>query len=159
MAQNFIISKILIAIEDSTFSEKAAEYGLGIATAMNASIALVHVNNIPPATTYTTDPLTLEPPVLMPDLMFVQEESGQKLLDKYAADFESKNLTVFTFNRIGDTRNEILATAEEWGADLIVLGTHGRTGFDHLISGSVAESVTRHSKCPVLVVPNKPDKV
>jgi len=64
-------------------------------------------------------------------------------------------IVLHTYNRIGSPKTEILATAEECNADLIILGTHGRTGFDHFISGSVAEGVVRKSKCPVLIIPNK----
>lgn len=49
---------------------------------------------------------------------------------------------------------EIIVQAEQWPADLIVLGTHGYSGFEHLVLGSVAEKVLRLSPCPVLVVPN-----
>ncbi|HEY0769691.1 MAG TPA: universal stress protein, partial [Sphingobacteriaceae bacterium] len=55
--------------------------------------------------------------------------------------------------KIGNPRDEILITADEWNADLIIVGTHGRTGFDHFISGSVAEGVARKAKCPVLIIP------
>jgi nucleotide-binding universal stress UspA family protein len=58
---------------------------------------------------------------------------------------------------LAEPQDEILAVAEECKADLIILGTHGRTGFDHFISGSVSESVARKSKCPVLIIPN-PEK-
>ena len=49
----------------------------------------------------------------------------------------------------------ILKVATEWEADLIVLGTHGRTGLSHLFMGSVAENVIRHSTKPLFIVPTK----
>ena len=55
----------------------------------------------------------------------------------------------------GHPLEDILKTAESFEADLIVIGTHGRTGLQHLLMGSVAESVVRHSKIPVMVVPSK----
>jgi nucleotide-binding universal stress UspA family protein len=54
--------------------------------------------------------------------------------------------------REGDAVTEILATAEETNADLIVMGTHGRTGLSRLLMGSVAEQVVRRASCPVLTV-------
>ena len=45
--------------------------------------------------------------------------------------------------------------AKEWNADIIVLGTHGRTGISHLIMGSVAEKIVRHSEIPVFIIPIK----
>jgi nucleotide-binding universal stress UspA family protein len=52
----------------------------------------------------------------------------------------------------GDAADEILRTADKEGCDLIVMGTHGRSGLDRLLAGSVAESVMRRAKCPVLTV-------
>lgn len=54
--------------------------------------------------------------------------------------------------RAGDPKTEILAYAEEAGVDLVVMGTHGRTGLDHYLIGSVAEKVVRRSPVPVLTV-------
>jgi nucleotide-binding universal stress UspA family protein len=53
----------------------------------------------------------------------------------------------------GRPATEIVSKAKETGADLIVIGTHGRTGFAHAILGSVAERVVQHARCPVLTVP------
>lgn len=55
--------------------------------------------------------------------------------------------------RTGDAAEQIVAEAEAWDADLVVLGTHGRTGLPRLLIGSVAESVLRRARCDVLVVP------
>jgi nucleotide-binding universal stress UspA family protein len=53
---------------------------------------------------------------------------------------------------VGKPAEEILRLAREEGIDLIVMGTHGRTGLRHLLLGSVAEEVTRHAPCPVFAV-------
>jgi nucleotide-binding universal stress UspA family protein len=58
-----------------------------------------------------------------------------------------------TVTRSGRAAPEIVAYAKEIAADLIVMGTHGRGGFQHALLGSVAERVVHHSPCPVLVVP------
>ena len=55
----------------------------------------------------------------------------------------------------GHPTEDIIKTAETWGADLLVVGTHGRTGLVHMLMGSVAEYLVRHSKIPVMVVPLK----
>ncbi len=148
------LQRILIAVEDSRYSEGVASYGYDLAKKFNATVALLHVNEIPVSTPYVTDPMLNEPPVVMPDLMQIQDESSKKLLDHLSDSFGEGTAT-YTFHKLGNARDEILQTAEEWGADLIILGTHGRTGFDHFISGSVAEKVVRRTKCPVLVIPNK----
>lgn len=60
--------------------------------------------------------------------------------------------TVTSVELGGDPADEIVRFAREFGCDLIVMGTHGRTGLGHLALGSVAEAVIRRSPCPVLVV-------
>ncbi len=152
------LNKILIAVEDSDYSTLATAYGFELARKVNAQVALLHVNEIPvTGTPYITDSLVNETSVLMPEVMFAQEESSKKLLNTIAEKYE-QDITIYTFHKIGSPQEEIVATAEEWDADMIILGTHGRTGFDHFISGSVAEKVVRRAKCPVLIIPNEKEK-
>lgn len=148
------IHKILIAVEDSQYSERATSYGVDLAKKLGAEIALLHVNELPVATPYIADPLLNEPSIMMPEMVHAQEDASKRLLNRIAESI-SPDITVFTFHKIGNPKDEILLTAEEWNADIIILGTHGRTGFDHFISGSVAEKVVRKAKCPVLIIPNK----
>jgi len=148
--------RILIAIEDSSYSEKAALYGFHLAHLMNAQVALLNVMD-PPSTTYSGDPLLGQQPLVMPEIAEMQEEASKSVLERYSSSWHSEKQLI-TFSKVGNPRVEILTTADEWKADLIILGTHGRTGFDHFISGSVAEGVARRSSCPVLIVPNKPEQ-
>jgi len=53
---------------------------------------------------------------------------------------------------IGDVRECILASAEEWQVDLIVVGSHGKGGIESFLLGNVAESIARHAKCSVEIV-------
>lgn len=148
------IKKILIAVEDSQYSKRATDYGVSLAKLLNAEIALLHVSELPVATPYVADPLLNEPPIMMPEMVQAQEDASNRLLSDIVNVIDD-SIPVFTFHKTGNPRDEILLTAEEWNADLLILGTHGRTGFDHFISGSVAERVVRKSKCPVLIIPNK----
>lgn len=151
MITNF--QKILIAVDDSPQSERAAQYGFFLGKSMQAFVALLNVMD-PPASTYSGDPLLGQQPLVMPELTSMQEEASKSIIDRFSKMWTGeKNL--FSFTKVGTPRVEILNTAEEWGADLIILGTHGRTGFDHFISGSVAEGVARRALCPVLIVPHK----
>jgi nucleotide-binding universal stress UspA family protein len=75
----------------------------------------------------------------------------QMLIDKVFKDYK-----VWTFVEEGKPFEAILKVAEEWAADLIVLGTHGRTGLSHLLMGSVAEKVIRHSGKPLFIIPTSP---
>jgi nucleotide-binding universal stress UspA family protein len=56
---------------------------------------------------------------------------------------------------VGRPDNEIVARAAATGADLIVMGTHGRSGLAHALLGSIAERVVQHAPCPVLIVPRR----
>ena len=146
------LHKILIAVEDSIYSEQASDYGFGLARKFDAEVALVHVNDVISTTTaHLTDPILNEPMIMMPEAMDIQEEASKKLFERLSKGRE--DTTIYTFMKIGNPRDEILITADEWDADLIIVGTHGRTGFDHFISGSVAEGVARKAKCPVLIIP------
>lgn len=148
--------RILIAIDDSTFSEKATRIGFNLAKTLNAKVALLNVMD-PPSTSYTGDPLLGQQPLIMPEIAQMQEEASKAVLQRFGKLWTGQQ-ELTTFSQVGNPRIEILATAEEWKADLIILGTHGRTGFDHFISGSVAEGVARRSLCPVLIVPNKDEE-
>lgn len=60
---------------------------------------------------------------------------------------------LYKFTPEGFPKEEILNTAKEWEADVIIMGTHGRTGLSHFFNGSIAEHVVRHACVPVLIVP------
>jgi len=147
-------NRILIATDDSECSKKALQHGHSLAKIMGASVALIHVIEPAAPTNYGADPLMGQQPIVIPETTEIQEENSRNMLDEISKGFEDAK-EVFTFSRIGSPKQEILSVANEWAADLIIMGTHGRTGFDHFISGSVSESVTRRAPCPVLVVPSK----
>lgn len=144
--------RILVAVDDSPCSEKALAYAKSLVADSNASLALVTV--VPPTSpaSYGADPLLGQQPIIVAEISEIQQRSAQTFLEKLAQEFDGTK-QVFTFNKVGNIRDEILSTAKEWTADLIIMGTNGRTGFDHFLSGSIAEGVLRKSTCPVLVIP------
>ena len=146
--------RILIATDDSECSKKALQHGHSLAKIMDASVALINVIEPTTPTNYGADPLMGQQPIIAPETTEMQEENSKSMLDDVSQQFDDVK-EVFTFNRIGNPRQEILSVATEWNADLIIMGTHGRTGFDHFISGSVSEGVTRRASCPVLIVSGK----
>ena len=150
------IHRILIAVEDSPYSDQAVNYGVLLAKNLGSKIILVHADEIPVASPYSADPLLNESPVMIPELMQIQEEASKNLFKRLKQQYGDK-VEIETYSRIGRAQDEILSVAEDSNADMIILGTHGRTGFDHFISGSVSESVARKAKCPVLIIP-KPEK-
>src|SRR5690554_1752359 len=147
--------RILIAIDDTECSRKALEHGKRFAELNNAIIALVHVTEPSSPSNYGVDPLMGQQSIIVPQTIQIQEENAQQMLDEIEESLRGSFSEIYSFHRTGTPRQEILAVVVEWEADLIVMGTHGRTGFDHFISGSVSESVLRRANCPVLVIPGK----
>jgi nucleotide-binding universal stress UspA family protein len=83
----------------------------------------------------------------------VADERHEATLDRVRAAYApDRSLTVVYLVRAGDPAATVLAAAAELGCDLIVMGTHGRTGLGRLLTGSVAETVLRQARCPVLVL-------
>jgi nucleotide-binding universal stress UspA family protein len=124
---------------------------------MNSELAVVHINELPLATPFMIDPLSTESSTMVMEVMQAQEDANKKLFS-YIQKTWGKEIPLHIYTKVGKPKDEILNTAKECGADFIILGTHGRVGFDHLISGSVAEGVVRHAICPVLIIPNKLEK-
>lgn len=148
--------RILIALDETPCSEKVLEYAKAVFDGQDVAIALVTV--IPPTspTAYGADPLLGQQPIIVPEVAEIQQQSAQQYLDKEALSFTSVK-EIYTFTRIGSVREEILMLVHEWSADLLIVGTNGRTGFNHFISGSVSEAVIRKADIPVLVIPGKCD--
>jgi nucleotide-binding universal stress UspA family protein len=88
-------------------------------------------------------------------LAVAEEQACTRCLQQQPEQLAARGLSVETRLRIGDPATEIVRAAEEVGADAIAMSTHGRTGLDHLVHGSVAEGVLRTSHLPVLIV--RPD--
>ena len=75
------INRILIAVEDSPYSELAVNYGVLLAKNLGSNIILVHADEIPIASSYTADPLLNESPAMIPELMNIQEEASKNLFN------------------------------------------------------------------------------
>lgn len=111
-----------------------------------AKIVLLHVYHLPyEYTAYGTIPTSL-------DYYKDVEGAAEERLGDMARKLGREGLTVETVAREGYPPDTIIDQADEVSADLIVLGTHGRTGLAHLLLGSTAERVVQHARCPVLTV-------
>ena len=143
--------KILVAVDGSSLSIDAAEEGISLAQQLNAELAFI----------YVADSAVIFPTPDISGLTMVDTYTPVKILEeirdegtRVLAKLKMRTgITTETFLEDGKPSLEILNKALQVDADLIVIGTHGRTGLEHLLMGSVAEYVVRHSKCPVLVVP------
>ena len=138
--------KILMAIDDGPAAEHVAVNGFNIAKQLNAEIALVSV--VDTALFMTTDGFS---PKEMEEIMRNDFKKSLKIL----IDKVFKEYKVRTFIEEGKPYEMILKVAGEWKADIIVMGTYGRTGLPHILMGSVAEKVIRHSTKPVFIIPAK----
>ena len=89
------------------------------------------------------------------DCAIYRPRAGEELLCQRKS-LAPAEMQTQTFLKVGDPSQQIVATARQWGADLIVLGTHGRAGIEHMLLGSTAESVVRQADCPVLTIGHDP---
>ncbi|QEC76367.1 universal stress protein [Mucilaginibacter ginsenosidivorax] len=149
------ISKILIGIDDSTYAHNAAAYGFDIAHTYNAAVGLVHIIEPTVFPQTPNDSLIGMPETMGIDqveLIDIQSKQSLSVIESIKKEYAGE-LEVTSFTDFNITADGILSCAKEFNADLIVLGTHSRTGLDRFLMGSVAENVVRHSTIPVLVVP------
>jgi len=151
------IKKILIGIDDSKFAEHAAEYGFDIAHSFKAHVGMVHIVEPMVMPTSTNPDILLGSSTQMMgvndiELINIQNDASETLIERTIKKLAG-GLEVTHFNEYGNTADGIIDCSKEFKADLIVIGTHSRTGLDRLLMGSVAEHVVRHSEIPVLVVP------
>ena len=156
-----MITKILIGIDDSDIAEHAAAYGFDIARKFNAAVGLVNIVEpaMIPQLSNSADPIMGYPQGVNVgaeevELMNIQKDQSENIVT-HAIQKLAGDMQVTHFNEFGSTADGIIKCSRQFGADLIVLGTHGRTGLDRFFMGSVAEHVVRHSEVPVLVVPMK----
>ncbi len=142
------VKKILVPTDFSELSGEAAQTAVAFAKVFGASIELVHV--------FVEPAYILPPPVDMATFPFDLAQILDRVqngLDAERDRVQGSGVTVTTTTLSGRAAQEIVAHAKKTHADLIVMGTHGRSGFQHALLGSVAERVVHHSPCPVLVVP------
>lgn len=140
--------KILCPVDFSEYSDYAMRYAAFLAVKFGAKLTLLHV--VAPVMV----PLpgeALVPPMRQIDLADIADACKERLI-KAAGDFSSAGLEVDYQVTNGVPFLEILRVAGEQSVDMIIMGTHGRSGLAHIMIGSVAERVVRKAPCPVLTV-------
>lgn len=139
--------KILFALDFSEHAEHAFDYALSMSRNFKAHLIIIHV---------IQEPVDLSgfyvPHISFENLEKEIREGAEKMMEKFCAGMMSDYNDYETFIVSGIPYQEILRKAEEEKVSLIVMGTQGRKGIDHLLFGSNAEKVVRNSKCPVLTV-------
>jgi len=140
---------ILVPTDFSEPADEALAYAADLGAQLDATIHLVHVVGIPAA---GVPDIGIAYSALM---MESATQAAQDELDARADRYRDRVSIGPVRIEIGDARDTIDRVAETVGADLIVMGTHGRRGFRRMLLGSVAESVVRTAPCPVLTIRTK----
>lgn len=145
---NINIKRIVCPVDFSESSDHACRYAVALASGFGAELMLLHVVS-PPIAALPGDHLV--PDMMQADIEAIAEASRNRLTQQ-VGDMAEQGLNVQSKVLSGIPFLEIIRYSKEWNADLIIMGTHGRAGLQHLLIGSVAERVVRKAPCPVLTV-------
>ena len=141
------IKTILFPTDFSQGARAAMDHAVTLAKDYQAKLLLLYViQDISIAEWYIPSALSVT------DLVEDMQKSAWKEMDKWGAEISARVKDVEKLVLRGVPFVEIIRTAKEKNADMIVIGTHGRTGIDHMLFGSTAEKVVRKASCPVLTV-------
>ncbi|MBU1395422.1 MAG: universal stress protein [Gammaproteobacteria bacterium] len=145
-------AKILVAVDESETSRHALQQAIELARKLSASVRMVHVLDM--SWLPIGPEVAIDTKVLSAARRGVGENTIAAARDTArAAGFEAEAVLIETETPIQQVAETIAREAARWGADLLVMGTHGRRGFQHLMLGSVAEQTVRRSPGPVLLIP------
>jgi nucleotide-binding universal stress UspA family protein len=142
--------RILVPVDDSETSRQALLETRRFCCEQQAKTRLIHVIDLAQFTWGGSEFVDVG------ELQSNLRESGQNVLDGAAALMREQGVEVETALLEmwgGPIAKAILEDAQTWPADIIVMGSHGWSGLDHLLLGSVAEGVVRHAPVPVLIFP------
>jgi nucleotide-binding universal stress UspA family protein len=145
------IKKIVVPLDFSDLSRELLDYALSLAQCFGAGICLVHIIQVAQVAEMYGDIEAGGPAFAGPELMRQVRAAAQKQMEEYRHRVEAGKVEVEAEVLAGVHASEIVKYAEERNADLIIIGSHGRSGWQHFVLGSVAEKVARKSSIPVLI--------
>jgi nucleotide-binding universal stress UspA family protein len=144
------LSRVLVPVDFSSCSRAALEYASFLASRLSATVDVLHV---------------WEPPhYVRPDVLLHPHGEAQQTLQQFARSNAGREMEWFLGNveshgvkvkgrlEFGNPYHVILEISSSGAYDLIVMGTHGRTGLSHLLLGSIAEKIVRRASCPVITI-------
>lgn len=141
------IKTILFPTDFSNGARAAMDHAISLARDYNAKLVLLYViQDISIAEWYIPSSISVT------DLVEDMQKSAMREMDKWYAEVSAIVKDADKMVVRGVPFVEIIKTAKDRNADMIVIGTHGRTGIDHMLFGSTAEKVVRKAPCPVLTV-------
>ncbi|MBW2003790.1 MAG: universal stress protein [Deltaproteobacteria bacterium] len=144
--------KVLFCTDFSENADYAFEFAYGIAKRDEGLLYILHI--IP----YNSNQAYAESFITKEDLKNIQkaveEDIANNYKERYVNNIEN-GIAYELVTKSGREDNEILTFAKQEHVDIIVMGTHGRTGIEHVFFGSVAEKVLRHSPFPVFIIPDR----
>ncbi|MDO8869881.1 MAG: universal stress protein [Methanobacteriaceae archaeon] len=130
-----MFNKIMIPSDGSKFAEKAEDVAIDLAKKLESTVVAVHI---------------IDEKLIYPfDIM---EEEGNKILSKISEKGKAKDVKVDEVLIFGNPRHDMKKIAEKSHADMVVIGSHGRSGIEKILMGSVAENALKTVDVPVLLV-------
>lgn len=152
--------RIVLAVDDSPYSEAAVDTLITQFRPAGVEVRVFHavewLRDMPQSFMFGEGP-TFDKDILSSRSQSV--ERAQHLVERVAQKLQTAGFQTSTATPDTDPRHGIIDCATQWNADLIVMGSHGRKGFDRLLLGSVAEAVMRHANCSVEIVRPRPATV
>ena len=139
------IESILVPVDFSAPARAGLNLALELAKKFGARVTMLHVYGLP---VYAFP----EGAVFGPEVLTRLASAAQDAVDRLRVEVASHGVDVTAVSTVGTPAEEIVDRVKSHGFDLIVMGTHGRTGLKHALLGSVAERVVRLATCPVLTV-------
>ena len=140
-----IAKHILVPTDFSEYANYALDYAIELAQALQARLTVLYVFHL------SSLALGEAPPTVLDDTLTAMETKAQQQTQMALTRVQNSGLQGDSVIVEGIPSQMIIETAERRDVDLIVIGTHGRTGLTHILMGSVAEKVVRLAPCPVLV--------
>jgi universal stress protein A len=142
----FNISRIVAPTDFSPNSERAVDYAVQLAQRLGAKLTLMHVVPEPSALDYSMEGISVQ------EIQGWEEEAEKRLTERLVrAQLEYKEVDTLQVSAL-HPRDRIVSVATDLSADLLVISTHGYTGWKHFLFGSDAEKILERAPCPVLVV-------
>ena len=142
----FNFSHVVAPTDFSPNSERAIDYAVQLARRLGAKLTLLHVVPEPSALDYSMEGVSVQ------EIQGWEKEAEIKLAEQLErAQLEYKEVDALRLSAL-HPRDEIVRVATDLSADLLVISTHGYTGWKHFLFGSDAEKILEHAPCPVLVV-------